>query len=123
MPKAKIVTWFDIPAKDINRAVKFYNDVLGTGLQVMDFQGMNMAMFTDDPELTSGAIVEAEYNSPSDSGTTIYFFVDDVESALAKVEGAGGKVVMPKTMINEEYGFYGIMLDTEGNRIGLHSMR
>ena len=123
MPNPKLVTWFDLPAKDINRAVKFYNDVLGVGLEVIDFQGISMAMFTDNPELTGGAIVESEYNAPSDTGTTIYFVVDDVEETLAKVEEAGGKIVMPKTQISEEYGFYGHLIDSEGNKVGLHSYK
>ena len=123
MANATIVSWFDIPAKDINRAVKFYNDVLGINIQVMDFQGMNMAMFTDNPEVTGGAIVEAEHNEPSNNGTTVYFVVDDVASTLDKVEAAGGQIVQPKTQINEEYGYFGLILDSEGNRVGLHSFK
>lgn len=119
--KHKVISWFEIPALDLERAVKFYNEVLGTDLQIVDFQGMNMAMFTDDPQLTSGAITQSDHNSPSSVGVTIYFKVDDVSNCIEKVETAGGKVLIGKTLINEEHGYYGIMLDSEGNKVGLHS--
>ena len=122
MSASKLITWFDIPAGDINRAVGFYNAVLGTDLQIMDFNGINMAMFSDNPEITGGAIVETEYNSPSETGSTVYFFVDDLDGTLSKVEGAGGIVLQPKTKISDEHGFYGLIKDSEGNRVGLHGM-
>ena len=123
MSDSRLISWFELPSKDINRAVKFYNDVLGTNLQIIDFGGMNMAMFTDNPAITGGAIVENEFSFPSNNGTTVYFFVEDVEETINKVEGAGGSILVPKTQISEEYGFYGQFMDTEGNKIGLHSMK
>ena len=122
MPDAKVITWFDIPAEDINRAVNFYNNVFGTSLQVMDFNGINMAMFSDNQNITGGAIVQTDFNSPSETGTTVYFFVDDLDGTLSKVDGAGGIILQPKTMISEEHGFYGLIKDSEGNRVGLHGM-
>jgi len=120
--KLKVISWFEIPALDLERAVKFYNEVLGTDLKTVDFQGMNMAIFTDDPKLTSGAITQSDHNSPSSIGVTIYFKVDDVANCIEKVETAGGKVLIGKTLINEEHGYYGIILDSEGNKVGLHSL-
>ena len=122
MSNAGVITWFDIPVGDINRAVGFYDTVLGISLQIMDFNGINMAMFSDNFEMTNGALVESEYNSPSETGSTVYFPVSDLDGALAKVEGAGGSVLQPKTKISDEYGFYGLIKDTEGNRVGLHGM-
>jgi predicted enzyme related to lactoylglutathione lyase len=122
MPDSKIITWFDIPAEDINRAVSFYNNVLGTSLQVIDFNGINMAMFSENPNITSGAIVQSDFNNPSETGSTVYFWVDDLDGTLSKVEGAGGIILQPKTKINDEHGFYGLIKDTEGNRVGLHGI-
>jgi len=122
MPNPKIITWFDIPAEDINRAVGFYNNVLGMALHVVDFNGISMAMFSENPEITSGAIVQTEYNSPSETGSTVYFWVDDLDGTISKVEGFGGVILQPKTMISEEHGFYSLIKDTEGNRVGLHGM-
>lgn len=122
MPDSKIITWFDIPAEDINRAVSFYNNVLGTSLQVIDFNGIDMAMFSENPKITSGAIVQSDFNNPSETGTTVYFWVDDLDGTLSKVEGAGGIILQRKTKINDEHGFYGLIKDTEGNRIGFHGI-
>ncbi len=122
MPNPKLITWFDIPAEDINRAVSFYNKVLGSDLQVMDFNGINMAMFSEDKAITSGAIVQSDFNSPSETGSTVYFWVDDLDGTISKVEGAGGVVLQSKTKISDEHGFYGLIKDSEGNRVGLHGM-
>lgn len=117
-----LVGWFEIPATDLKRAVDFYNEVLGKGLEIIDFSGLNMAMFPMEQGVTSGALVEAKFSQPSDQGTTVYFVVEDVEATCKKVESAGGAVVVPKTKISDEYGFYGQFMDTEGNRVGLHSI-
>lgn len=117
-----LVSWFELPANDLQRAVNFYNAVLDKNIVIVDFGGVNMSMFPMDQGVTSGALVESKFSKPSDQGTTIYFAVEDVETTCSKVESAGGSIVVPKTKISDEYGFYGQFIDTEGNRVGLHSM-
>ncbi len=117
-----LVSWFELPATDLQRAVNFYNEVLGKNLEIVDFNGVNMSMFPMEPGVTSGSLIEAKFSQPSDQGTTVYFAVEDVEVTCKKVESAGGSIVVPKTKIGDEFGFYGQFMDTEGNRVGLHSM-
>ncbi len=120
------ISWFEIPATDLARATKFYEAIFGVSLIVMDMANIKMRMFPlDDMMGVGGAIVDSGgFHKPSETdGPLIYLNGNpDLQQVLDKVEPAGGKVVMPKTEITPEYGFMGLFIDTEGNRIGLHSM-
>ena len=122
MPKDAI-RWFEIPALDINRAVKFYNAVLGYSMAPFDMHNCTMAMFPCEPgQGVGGAVTKQADFKPSEQGTLIYLECgDDLAVALAKVEPAGGKILMPKTGIGQ-HGFIALFQDTEGNKVGLHSM-
>ncbi len=119
---ASSINWFEIPVSDINRAGKFYNTILDT--ELIDFDGgpgMAMKMFPHE-DGTTGAIVQSAGKTPSGDGTLVYLNGgSDLSLVLARVEGAGGKVGMPKTSIGEN-GFISMFADTEGNNVGLHSM-
>jgi predicted enzyme related to lactoylglutathione lyase len=121
------ISWFEIPAVDLDRATRFYETIFGISLFPMDMAQIKMRMFPlDDPMSgVGGAVVyNAEFykTSPTD-GVLIYLNGNpDVQDILDRVEGAGGTVVVPKTEISPEYGYMGIFIDTEGNRIGLHSV-
>ncbi|OGG05438.1 MAG: glyoxalase [Candidatus Glassbacteria bacterium RIFCSPLOWO2_12_FULL_58_11] len=118
----QVISWFEIPAADFDRAVKFYKKVLGHELQVVEMGPAKMGMFPAEPPSTGGAVVRAEGYSPGDRGTMVYFYVgDDLSDALKRVEPAGGKVVVPKTLISEDHGYFAVFKDTEGNKVGLHS--
>lgn len=116
------VNWFEIAATDIERAKTFYTAVFGSQFQQIDMPGATLAMFAGDPTQPNamGALVKGKDVKPSVDGVTIYFQSEDVAIEEAKVEGAGGKVIMPKTSIGE-FGNIAMFIDTEGNRIGLHS--
>ncbi len=117
------INWFDIPATDYNRALKFYNTILGKDMIPM--QGMeNYAMFPADQDAVSGGMGIMDTPKPGgDSGSLVYLNGgDDLSAILDRVEGAGGKVVKPKMSIGPN-GFIAIFRDTEGNLIGLHSMQ
>lgn len=118
------INWFEIPATNYDRAVKFYSTVLGAELQHMESNGTRWAFFPFEPQKTvGGAITYGNGNEPSEKGSLIYLNGgDDLAVPLARVEKAGGKVVMPKTAIGEN-GFMAIFKDTEGNRVALHSMK
>jgi len=117
------IHWFEIPTQDINRAVRFYNRVLGVEMATMDMMGCQMAMFPCGAGSVGGALIQHEEAKPSATGTVVYFNGgDDLSAPLGRVEAAGGKVVMPKTSIGE-HGFCGVFLDSEGNKVGLHSMK
>ena len=124
---ANVISWFEIPAKDFDRACNFYGEVLGGVVQKMDTPGeMPMKMgFLPGYEAGSGvggAVVQGDGFKPSQEGSLVYLNGgENLDTPLAKVEKAGGKVVMPKTSIGEN-GFIAQFIDTEGNRVAFHSM-
>ncbi len=121
------ISWFEIPATNLDRATKFYETIFGVSLIVMDMPNIKMRMFPLNDMMTQvgGAVVDSGgFHKPSATdGPLIYLNGNpDVQSVLDKVEAAGGKIFLPKTVISPEYGFMAVIIDTEGNRIGLHSV-
>lgn len=121
------ISWFEIPATNIDRAQKFYESIFEIQLQNMDFGTTKMRAFPlDDPmDGVGGTIIDSGgFHKPSlTDGPLIYLNGNpDVDVILHRVEKAGGKVMVPKTEISPEYGFMAIFQDTEGNRIALHSV-
>ncbi len=118
-----VVGWFEIPVKEMDRAKKFYTSVFNKKLTDMPMPDYEMATFdmVDDGPNSGGALVKGEETAPCPSGTLVYFSCDDIQNELSRVEKNGGKIVFPKTSIGE-YGFISHIIDTEGNRIGLHSV-
>ena len=120
------ISWFEIGATDLERAAKFYETIFGVSLVVMDMPNIKMRMFPlEDMAGVGGAIVDSGgFHKPSGTdGPLIYLNGNpDLQNILDKVEAAGGKIMVPKTEISPEYGFMAVILDTEGNRIGLHSV-
>jgi uncharacterized protein len=116
------VTWFEIAATDLERAKTFYEAVFGVQCNFVDMPGSPMYMMGSDMAApgAAGAIVKSENNTPSMDGNMIYFNCEDVAVEASKVEPAGGKLLFPKESIGE-FGFIAQFIDTEGNRIGLHS--
>jgi hypothetical protein len=114
------LNWFEIPSKNFKRAVKFYNTLLNAQLRLEDAGGTPNAIFPYSDPGMGGAVVKNDVQ-PSTSGPIVYLNVEgDLEGALTRTEPAGGKVLLPKTHIGEP-GYIAIILDTEGNRLGLHS--
>lgn len=124
--KKVIVGWFEIPVIDMDRAISFYQKVFDCSLQKVDMGDFKMAMFPGEGGGVGaeGSLVSQKdfYKSSDIAGPLIYFSSEDVSIELAKVEEAGGKVQITKRMISPEYGYMGVFIDSEGNRIALHSM-
>lgn len=120
------VSWFEIPAKKLSRAKKFYETILDIEMEDMD-AGPELKMTTFPVEKTGigGALCESKkHYKPSKYGVLVYISANpDLQKVLNKVEKSGGKIIQPKTKITDEYGFMAILQDTEGNRIALHSDR
>ena len=121
------ISWFEIPTNDLNRAVKFYETIFNTNLIPMDNSHIKMRMFPIEDPMTGigGALVynESFYKPSATDGPLIYLNGNpDVQNILDRVEAAGGKIAVPKTEISPEYGYMAVIIDTEGNRIGLHSI-
>lgn len=121
------ISWFEIPASDLERAQKFYETIFGISMIPMDMENIRMRMFPLDDMMTQvgGAIVDSGgfHKASLTEGPLIYLNGNpDVQVVMDKVEAAGGKVMVPKTQISPEYGYMAVFVDTEGNRIGLHSI-
>jgi uncharacterized protein len=122
-----VISWFEIPSTDLNRATKFYETIFDTQLFPMDTPNIKMRMFPLENMMTGvgGAVVDSSgFHKPSATeGPLIYLNANpDVQIVLDRIEGAGGKIIVPKTQISPEYGYMAVFIDTEGNRIGLHSV-
>jgi uncharacterized protein len=117
------INWFEIPTTDFARAKTFYEAVLGRPIETMTMGPSTMGFLSSGQEGVGGAIVHGDGTAPSRSGSLVYLNGgDDLSVMLGRVEGAGGSVVVPKTDIGSGFGFFAHFMDTEGNRVGLHSM-
>lgn len=118
------INWFEIPVTDFARAKKFYAALYSAEIQELPHPSLKYGMLPADMQNgVGGGIVQGEGYEPSTKGTIVYLNGgEDLSTPLSKVEGAGGKVLMPKTSIGEN-GFMAQFLDTEGNKIALHSMK
>lgn len=119
------LNWFEIPVADTERAKTFYETVMDVPMNTMNMMGMEMTMFPADQNgngRVSGALVKSEYHTPSMTGTLVYLNANpSIQDVLDRIENAGGEVVMPRTLIDEQTGYMAFFQDTEGNRVGLHA--
>jgi len=118
--------WFEIPVTDYQRAKNFYQNILSISITDMPMPEENVeyGVFPHDQENqgVGGAIMKMKDMNPSTDGSTVYLNGgDDLNVAMNKVEAAGGKVFIQKMAIGEN-GFIAQFIDTEGNRVALHSM-
>jgi len=121
---ANAINWFEIPAKNFDRAKKFYETVLDIKMMT-PFEGIKYAMFPADMQNgeIGGGVVEEQGYEPSQTGTLIYLNGgEDLTVPLSRVEAAGGTIIIPKKSIGAN-GFMAMFVDTEGNRIAFHSMK
>lgn len=114
--------WFEIPVTDMSRAKAFYEEVFGMPIDIQEMGPLKMGWFPmrDNEYGAMGSLVLGEGYTPSHAGSMVYFTVADIPATLAVVPSAGGSVLLPKTSIGP-FGFIGILQDSEGNRIGIHS--
>lgn len=118
------VSWFEIPAVDLERARKFYEAIFDIEMESMSLpNGLNMALFPVEEGGVGGAICEhEEFYHPGHQGPLVYLMANpDLQQALGRIEDNGGKIMVPKTQISEEHGFMAVFQDCEGNRMALHS--
>ena len=119
-----VISWFEIPVADIDRAQAFYETVLGRTLRREDFGGQTLAIFPYDKPATGGAL-QAGANASARAGSGIRIYLDcmpSIDAALARVETAGGQIVAPKSALPPGMGFIAHLRDTEGNEVGLHAL-
>jgi predicted enzyme related to lactoylglutathione lyase len=129
MAKRKnVVGWFEIPVTNMDRAMKFYEEVMDIRLYRHTLGPLDMAWFQEDEsgEGSPGSLVcHPEFYKPSTDGTLIYFTSPsgDCKNELDRVEKAGGKLLRGSTLISEDVGYMGLLIDSEGNRVAIHSRK
>ena len=121
------ISWFEIPTTDLNRATTFYETTFECQLVPMDMPGMQMRVFPVENMETSisGALVYGgDFHTPSSTdGPLIYLNANQgMEGILDRVAQQGGNIIVPRTEISPEHGYMAVIIDSEGNRIGLHSI-
>ena len=121
-----LCVWFEIPVTDMDRARKFYSAVMGLELSdgvPMGDSVMSFFPMTDEWD-NSGGLTKSPSRTPSSDGCYVYLNGgEDLAEPLARVEPAGGRIVVPKTQISPENGFFAMFTDTEGNMIGFWSAK
>jgi predicted enzyme related to lactoylglutathione lyase len=117
-----VLSWFEIPTADLERAVRFYESALGVTLRREEIGGIPIALFPYTEPATGGALVQHPAQKPSADGVIVYLNAQPgVDAVLARVTKAGGAVQGPVVELPREIGYIGFFIDSEGNRIGLHS--
>lgn len=124
-PKNKmknLVSIIEIPVADLSRAISFYQTILGISIEKMEMDGVQMGILPSDGETVNVVLAKGNDYKPATDGALIYLNAgNDLQPALDRIEQNGGKVIVPKTAISPEMGFFALFIDTEGNKLGLHS--
>jgi predicted enzyme related to lactoylglutathione lyase len=116
------IVWVDIPVVNLDRAIRFYSAVLGSEVEKVEFPGMTIGSFAHEDNEAAGCLYLSDKVKPSAEGPLVYLNVHGrIDEAIEAVGPSGGRVVQPKESIGP-FGFRAVILDTEGNRVALHSM-
>lgn len=116
------ISIFEIPAKDLKKAITFYESILDIKIEKMELQGIKMGVLPYENQQVTGLIVEAQGYEPSTNGITVYLNAgEDLQIILDKIVKNGGKILIPKTPHADGNGFFAIFIDSEGNKMGLNS--
>jgi predicted enzyme related to lactoylglutathione lyase len=126
--KNNVVGWFEISVRNMERAIQFYETLFDLKLTRHQIGPLHMAWFPweEAGQGASGSLVQKDdFHKPSMDGVLAYFTATsgDLSVELARVQGAGGKVLLPKTLIAEDIGYMAVIVDSEGNRIAIHSRK
>lgn len=118
------LNWFEIPVEDMKRAKQFYEKVFSMKMGEDTVMEMHMSFFPSERGngKVGGVLVKSEMHKPNTEGVLVYLNADpDISIVLERIEEEGGVVFMRKTTIPSGEGFIAMFLDTEGNRMALHS--
>jgi hypothetical protein len=122
MQEKNALSWFEIPAADLARGTRFYEAVLDGRLTADAMGPLRLSIFPYTQPGVGGCLIAGNGHAPADTGTIVYLQVAALDAALDRVRRAGGRVALPKTALPEGMGFYAHIIDSEGNRVGLHAM-
>lgn len=116
------VSIVEIPAIDFSRAVKFYRSILGVEIEEVDMAGTQMGVLPSDGNTVNLVLVKGNDYKPTIDGAVVYLNAEnDLQPMLDRIEKNGGQTIVPKTQISPEMGYFALFIDSEGNKLGLHS--
>lgn len=119
-----LISIVEIPTTDFSRAVKFYQTILGVAIEEMEMDGNQMGVLPNEEGTVNVVLVKGNDYKPTTDGTVLYLNAGkDLQTMLDKVEQNGGQIIVPKTEISIEMGYFALFIDTEGNKLGLHSVQ
>lgn len=119
--KSDFLSWYEIPVASFDRAVSFYTSIFDIKFETVHTGTHTMAFFPTESGI-GGALVFGDGCVPSQTGSLLYLNAGaNLDETLSKIESAGGLVLMGKTLISEDIGYYSLILDSEGNRLSLYS--
>ncbi len=119
-----LISIVEIPVTDFPRAVKFYQAILGVAIEEMEMDGVTMGVLPNEEGMVNVVLAKGTDYKPTADGAVLYLNAGkDLQPMLDKVGRSGGQVIVPKTMINPEMGYFAMFIDSEGNKLGLHSER
>ena len=117
-----LISIVEIPTTDFSRAVEFYQTILGLSIEQVDMDGTKMGVLPSEGETVNVVLVKGHDYKPTTDGAVVYINAGkNLQPTLDKIETSGGKVIVPKTEISPEMGYFALFMDTEGNKLGLHS--
>jgi predicted enzyme related to lactoylglutathione lyase len=117
-----LISIVEIPITDFSRAVGFYQAILGISIKEVEMDGVKMGVLPNEEGTVNVVLAKGTDYKPTTDGAVLYLNAGkDLQSTLDKVEKNGGQVIVPKTQISPEMGFFALFIDTEGNKMGLHS--
>ncbi|HOY13952.1 MAG TPA: VOC family protein [Saprospiraceae bacterium] len=119
-----IISIVEIPVSDFNRAVTFYQSIMGLTIEEVEMAGTQMGIIPSDMGTVSVVLAKGSDYKPTTDGAVLYLNAgEDLQPMLDKVAQNGGEVFLPKTEISPEMGYFALFMDTEGNKLGLHSIK
>lgn len=118
-----LIAIVEIPTTNFTRAITFYEAILGITIERVEMDGIQMGLFPNDGESPFVQLINGGAYTPSSTGAIIYLNAgEDLQVMADSIQANGGEIQLPKTEIGSEMGFYAMFLDTEGNKLGLHSV-
>lgn len=117
-----LISIVEIPTTDFSRAVQFYQTILDLTIEEVDIDGTQMGVLPSEGETVNVVLVKGTDYKPTSDGAVLYLNAgDDLQPVLEMVSQNGGQIIVPKTQISPEMGYFALFRDTEGNKVGLHS--
>lgn len=117
-----LISIVEISVTDFARAVKFYETVLGVSIEEMEMDGNQMGILPNEEGTVNVVLIKGNDYKPTTDGAVLYLNAGkDLQPMLDKIAQNGGQVIVPKTEISPEMGYFALFIDTEGNKLGLHS--